>query len=66
MSLATSNIAVAISPRVMDYGGSILVSNRWDTNIGEIGLLVDVAHSRLTSRANFFRAEPYYPQAACG
>jgi len=43
-----------------DYGGSILVSNRFDTGIGEIGFLVDLAHSRLTSRSNFFRAEPYF------
>ena len=46
-----------------DYGGSVLVSNRWDTNIGEIGLLVDLAYGRLTSRSNFFRAEPYFRTA---
>src|SRR3989337_2064197 len=45
--------------RATDYGGSAMISNRWDTNIGEIGLLVDLAHSRLSSRANFFRGETY-------
>ncbi|MDP9421329.1 MAG: TonB-dependent receptor [Pseudomonadota bacterium] len=49
-----------------DYGGSILVSNRFDTNIGEIGFLVDVAHSRLTSRSNFFRTETYYAKRLLG
>jgi len=49
-----------------DYGGSILVSNRWDTNIGEIGILVDLAHSRLTSRSNFFRIETYYAKRLLG
>jgi iron complex outermembrane recepter protein len=49
-----------------DYGGSMLVTNRWDTNIGEIGLLLDVAHSRLTSRANFIRTETYFRQRLPG
>jgi iron complex outermembrane recepter protein len=49
-----------------DYDGSFLVTNRWDTNIGEIGLLVDLAHSRLTSRDNFFRVEPYFPKQLVG
>ena len=52
--------------RDTDYGGSMLVSNRWDTNIGEIGVLVDLAHSRLTSRSNFFRAEPYFRKRLVG
>jgi TonB-dependent receptor len=52
--------------KATDYGGSVLVSNRWDTGIGEIGLLVDVAHSRLTSRSNFFRAEPYFRKRLIG
>ncbi|WP_343517685.1 TonB-dependent receptor [Sphingomonas sp.] len=43
-----------------DYAGSFLLSNRWSTGIGDIGLLVDLAHSRLTSRSNFFRTEPYF------
>ena len=49
-----------------DYGGSVMVSNRWDTSIGEIGVLIDLAHSRLTSRSNFFRAEPYFRQRLLG
>ena len=49
-----------------DYGGSAMVSNRWETGIGEIGVLIDLAHSRLTSRSNFFRAEPYFRQRLLG
>ena len=52
--------------RATDYGGSLMVSNRWDTGIGEIGVLIDVAGSRLTSRSNFFRAEPYFPKQLAG
>jgi iron complex outermembrane recepter protein len=49
-----------------DYGASAMVSNRWDTGIGEIGVLIDLAHNRLTSRSNFFRAEPYFRQRLLG
>lgn len=49
-----------------DYAGSFLVSNRWETGIGKIGILVDLAHSRLTSRSNFFRAEPYFRRRLLG
>jgi iron complex outermembrane recepter protein len=44
-----------ISPNV-----SGLISNRWDTGIGEIGFLVDLSHSKLTQQSNFLRMEPYY------
>jgi iron complex outermembrane recepter protein len=40
--------------------GSALISNRWDTGIGEIGVLVDLAYSKLTQESNFLRMEPYY------
>jgi TonB-dependent receptor len=43
-----------------DYSGSVLLSNRWSTGIGDIGILVDLATSQLTSRSNFFRTEPYF------
>jgi iron complex outermembrane receptor protein len=44
-----------VSPNV-----SGLISNRWDTRIGEVGVLVDLSHSKLTQQANFLRMEPYY------
>ena len=43
-----------------DYDLSGLVTGNWDTGIGRLGLLVDVAHSKLTSKSNFIRMEPYY------
>lgn len=43
-----------------DYAGSVLLSNRWSTGIGDVGILVDLATSQLTSRSNFFRTEPYF------
>lgn len=49
-----------------DYSGSMLLSNRWTTGIGDIGILVDLAHSQLTSRSNFFRTEPYFRRRLAG
>ncbi|MCW3836477.1 TonB-dependent receptor [Sphingomonas canadensis] len=49
-----------------DYAFSGLVAGRWDTGIGDIGVLVDLAHSRLTSLSNFFRAEPYFARRLPG
>jgi iron complex outermembrane receptor protein len=43
-------------------GGNILVSNRWDTSIGEIGALVNVAYSNLTTKADGVQVSPYFPQ----
>jgi iron complex outermembrane recepter protein len=43
-----------------DISVSGLVTNRWDTGIGEIGVLVDLAYGRLSSNSHFFRMEPYY------
>lgn len=41
-------------------GGSFLLTDRWDTPIGEIGALVDVAYSKYSAHDNFFRMEPFY------
>lgn len=49
-----------------DYSGSALLSNRWSTGIGDIGILVDLATSQLTSRSNFFRTEPYFRRRLLG
>jgi iron complex outermembrane receptor protein len=43
-----------------DYSVSGLVTNRWSTPIGDIGVLVDLAYSRLSSNSHFFRMEPYF------
>lgn len=38
---------------------SVLYSNRFQTGIGEIGILVDVAHSELKSRIDSIMIDPY-------
>jgi TonB-dependent receptor len=39
---------------------SALVSNTWDTGIGRIGVLVDLAYGEYASRSDYFAIEPYY------
>lgn len=39
-----------------------LYSNRWETPIGEIGVLADVAFSRSATRTDGVQVEPYYPR----
>jgi TonB-dependent receptor len=48
------------------YGGSVLATNSWETGIGKIGILVDVAYNNLKSKSSFIRAEPYYPRIVGG
>ncbi|MDE2182736.1 MAG: TonB-dependent receptor [Alphaproteobacteria bacterium] len=43
-------------------GASLLMTNRWDTKLGEIGLLVDVAYSDLSYRMDTYQMEPYFLQ----
>ncbi len=40
--------------------GSFLLTDRWSTNIGEFGALIDLAYSKYSARDNFFRMEPFY------
>jgi TonB-dependent receptor len=40
--------------------GSILYSDRWDTNIGELGFLIDLSDSKLTSRTDTISVDPYF------
>jgi TonB-dependent receptor len=46
--------------------GSFLVTNRWDTPIGEIGALVDLAYSKYSAHDNFIRMEPFYKRTVAG
>lgn len=39
--------------------GSILYSDRWDTNIGQIGFLIDLSDSKLKSRTDTISVDPY-------
>jgi len=47
-------------------GGSALLTDSWDTSSGRFGLLVDMAYSDLSSRDDFIRNEPYFPQTYQG
>jgi iron complex outermembrane recepter protein len=42
-------------------GGVGLISDRWNTKIGEIGLLFNIAYSDLTTQADGVQVLPYYP-----
>ncbi len=39
-----------------------LYSDRWDTSIGEIGLLVDVAYSEISTRTDGIFNRPFFPR----
>lgn len=41
--------------------GTLLLSNRWDTPLGEFGALVDFAHAKSPSRSDGVGVDPYYP-----
>lgn len=41
--------------------GTILLSNRWSTDIGEIGALIDIAHAKSPSRSDGVGVDPYFP-----
>jgi TonB-dependent receptor len=45
---------------------SLLLSNRWNTDAGDFGLLVDLAHSESANRTDAFQVEPYYPLSQNG
>ncbi|KER85636.1 TonB-dependent receptor [Xanthomonas arboricola pv. celebensis] len=38
---------------------SFLFSDRWNTGIGEMGFMIDVAHSELATRSDGIQVEPY-------
>ncbi|QDH71247.1 TonB-dependent receptor [Marilutibacter alkalisoli] len=43
--------------------GSILFSNRWETDAGDFGILVDVAHSELATRTDGMFVRPFFETA---
>ncbi|MBO9560119.1 MAG: TonB-dependent receptor [Caulobacter sp.] len=45
--------------RKWEPSGSILYSNRWETNIGELGFLIDLSDSKLSSRTDTMSVDPY-------
>ncbi len=43
------------------FGGVGLISDRWQTKLGEMGLLINVAYSDLKTRADGIQVSPYVP-----
>jgi TonB-dependent receptor len=42
--------------------GNLLVSDRWQTPLGEVGVLLNAAYSDLTTRADGAQVQPYFAQ----
>ncbi|MBV6808714.1 TonB-dependent receptor [Xanthomonas campestris pv. pennamericanum] len=39
--------------------GSLLLSNRWNTDLGEVGLMLDAAYSAMRTRSDGIQVEPF-------
>ncbi|MEG3088904.1 TonB-dependent receptor [Sphingomonas sp. PB4P5] len=63
---ATGELSMGDLAQKADLSGSILVSNKWETPLGEIGILGDYAYSRLSSNSHFFRTEPFFKTRISG
>ncbi|MDR7333781.1 TonB-dependent receptor [Roseateles asaccharophilus] len=37
-----------------------LLSNRWNTELGDVGMLLSLAHSKSSTRTDLWQVEPYY------
>jgi TonB-dependent receptor len=57
---ATGSISRGDLSKANDPSISALVTDRWHTPVGDIGVLADLAYSRLTTTSQFFRMEPYF------
>lgn len=40
-----------------------MVSNRWNTDLGQFGALLDLAHSRIATHSDGLSISPYYPRS---
>ena len=57
---ATAELSMGDMAQQADPMGSILVTDTFDTPIGKIGLLADVAYSQFSSLSQFIRTSPYF------
>ena len=57
--LGTVGLSRGDLARKADPSASFLITDRFDTSIGEIGVLLDVAYSKFSSNTDFIRMEPY-------
>ncbi len=62
--LISATVKANYGDQIDEYNGeySALFSDRWETSIGELGLLVDVSSSDLSSRADNIYARAYFPR----
>jgi iron complex outermembrane receptor protein len=63
---ATSELSMGDMAKKADPMGSILVTDSFDTGIGRIGVLADVAYSQFSSLSQFIRTEPYFKTSING
>lgn len=56
----TGELAIGDMANKADPSGSVLVTDSFDTPIGRIGLLGDVAFSQFSSLSQFIRVSPYF------
>ena len=55
LSESYGDLAKSTSP-----SGSLLLTDRWDSSIGDIGVLVDLSSSKFKSHDDWVRMEPFY------
>lgn len=56
----TGELSLGDMANKADPMGSVLVTKTFDTGIGRIGVLADVAYSQFSSLSQFIRTEPYF------
>ncbi len=56
----TAELSLGDMANKADPMGSALVTDSFDTPIGRIGLLADIAYSQFSSLSQFIRTEPYF------
>ncbi|WP_372354110.1 TonB-dependent receptor [Xanthomonas sp. NCPPB 3761] len=56
---ATADVNCGDFSKTYKPSGSFLFSDRWNTSLGEMGLMVDVAHSELATRSDGIQVEPF-------
>ncbi|MBV6668400.1 TonB-dependent receptor [Xanthomonas euvesicatoria pv. alangii] len=56
---ATADVNYGDFSKTYKPSGSFLFSDRWNTGVGEMGLMVDVAHSELATRSDGIQVEPF-------
>lgn len=62
----TGELSMGDLAQKADIAASAMISKKWQTGIGDIGVLFDYAYSRFSSLSQFFRTEPYLRTAIGG